>query len=92
SSGDLAARYLLMPRSNNREMLFIRTRPDFDSLRHADARAPRGRKPGRAPATVSPAPTVAGRSGLARVKLKDPHSHRNYDLGFRRDKDVVANR
>ncbi|MCU0690690.1 MAG: hypothetical protein MUF54_04750, partial [Polyangiaceae bacterium] len=31
----LGARCLLVPRSNNREMLFIRTRPDFDSL-HPD--------------------------------------------------------
>jgi hypothetical protein len=33
SSGDLAARCLLVPRANNREMLFILARPDFDSLR-----------------------------------------------------------
>ncbi|MCU0693005.1 MAG: hypothetical protein MUF54_16540, partial [Polyangiaceae bacterium] len=43
SSGDLAARCLLVPRSNNREMLFIRTRPDFDSLdgKPAEDAAPR---------------------------------------------------
>ncbi|MCU0690378.1 MAG: hypothetical protein MUF54_03165, partial [Polyangiaceae bacterium] len=48
SSGDLAARCLLVPRSNNREILFIRTRPDFDSLGYVGRPGAVSNQPSRA--------------------------------------------